>query len=168
MPIVLDPNKQLVNILTYYIEEVKKTGNSIFRFINSAESLNEWKTKGYLTKSEVMQKKKEGMPVDTEKIIEELRTVWRRLTWAEHNSISSKCMINIPSPDGQIRVNWDAIRFRDLKLKTCLKGWDLLDENGNKIPVTTTVIDNLAPEVAHQLVNDFEKVTEPNEDDLGN
>lgn len=169
MSIVLDPNKQLVNIVTYYIEKEKKAGNSVFYFINSAESMDEWKNKGYITKSGLAEKRKSGEDFATQAgIIEELRTTWRRLTWKDQNDISAKSLMHIPTQDNQTRIQWDGIKFRDMKLKVCLKGWDLTDENGNKVPITNEVIDNLVPEVANQLLNDFERVTEPSEDDLGN
>ncbi len=167
MSIVMKPNQQLVNIVTYYIEEVKKAGSSVFYFIDSAESMESWKRKGYITRGDMARMRKDGEVVD-DKVIEELHTVWRSMTWKEQNEISSKCLIHLPAPEGQSRTQWDGIRFRDMKLKTCLKGWDLVDDSGNKIPVTPENIDNLVPEVAHQLASDFEKMTEPSEDDLGN
>lgn len=168
MPIVMEPSKNLVNITTYYIEDLKKTGNSVFHFIDSPEQMSDWKKRGYFTRVELAEIKQAGQTIDTSKVIEELHTVWRRLTWKEQNEISSKCLIHIPMTDGQTRSQWDGIRFRDLKLKACLKGWDLTNEEGRKIPVNDDNIDNLVPEVAHQLVSDFERVTEPSEEDLGN
>ena len=48
MPIVLDPDKQLIAISTYFVEEVKKHGNSVFHFIRSQDDFDEWKGEGYI------------------------------------------------------------------------------------------------------------------------
>ena len=56
----MEPNKNLVNITTFYIEEVKKTGNSVFHFVESPEQMSDWKTRGYSTRVELAEMKKNG------------------------------------------------------------------------------------------------------------
>lgn len=181
MPILLDPNKQFVNIQLYYVEEVKKHGNSVFHFIRSAQELEEWKKiKGYKTQEEFdqekslagSQEKSPGMPVkaspDPNKVIQSIVTGWRRMTWKDQNVIFSRCLKTIPGADGNMHTELDTIQYRDLKLKTCLKKWDLKDEQGKEVPVTEDVIDILTPEVAQELINNFEQITEPTSDELKN
>lgn len=90
----------------------------------------------------------------------ELKTGWKPLSWSEHNIIYSKCLNYLPNSEGLASGNLDVIKFRDLKLKACLKSWDLKDSQGQPIPVTSEVIDRLHPDVAGELLNAFEKVTE--------
>ena len=86
MPILLDPNKKLINIDIYYVEEVKPPHNiSFYHFIKSAKELNEWKAKGYKLSSEVEQNKDAGMPVL--KLISKITVTCRRITWKDQNSL---------------------------------------------------------------------------------
>lgn len=184
MPIVLDPSKNFVAIQIMYIEqENEKHGNSTYHFIGSRAEFDTWKNKGYstadeLSKQQLEDKPKEanqpGMPLkpplDPKKVISILRTWWSRMTWKEQNVIYSRCIRQIPSESasGGTRTEMDMITYRDLKLKTCLKKWDLKDDNGQDIAVNENVIDNLVPEVAQELLNNFELVTEASENDLKN
>jgi hypothetical protein len=176
MPIVLDPTKSFVNITIYYIEERKKNGNSVFHFINSAESLEEWKAKGYKTRQEITQELQNVNPNNQfnvpkattpqviaahNKIIEVIQTVWKRMTWKEQNAVFAQSLRVIA---GESEI--DALKYRELKLRTCLKKWDAKDDDGNPLPLTPETLDNLCPEVASELLRSFERVTEPSEEDL--
>ena len=184
MSLVLDPSKQFVSITIYYIEEELDHGNSVFRFIKSKDEFEEWKAKGYKPRQEIEQllnpkpqiqpsgpvsaedTKKEPEPVEDKKIIEQVSTHWKRLTWKDQNVIFSQSLKTIAGPDGQTHSDLDPLSYRDLKLKTCLKSWDLKDDQGNPVKITHDVIDNLTPEVASELIANFERVTEPSENDL--
>jgi len=183
MSIVLDPSKSFISIETYYIEEHKPHGNSIFHFLDKSQDFETWKNKGFKTQSEINQlamPKTErqgpstGVPIskqsvvfDSKKIIQKLVTTWKRMTWKDQNMIFSRCLRTVPGPDGQATTELDTIMYRDLKIKTCLKDWDLQDDNGVKVPINSDVIDSLAPEVAVALLNNFEMVTEASAEDLG-
>lgn len=180
MPIVLDPSN-FVTIQIMYVEEINELhGNSTYHFIGSRAEFEAWKKKGYHTETDVAvdrpaetsgQPDQPGMPVkptlDPNKLIKVLNTWWSRMTWREQNYIYSQCIRQISS-EGGARTELDMISYRDLKLKTCLKKWDLKDEKGNDIPLTEAIIDNLVPEVAMELLNNFELVTEASEEDLKN
>jgi len=181
MSIILDPNKSLVNIELYYVEDKKKHGNSVFHFIRSKEEMEDWRKKGYRTEQEMKTSSTEpvkesaaAMPgsvvksFDPNKVINRVETSWKRITWADQNSLLSASMTNVARPDGQMSVELDGIKYRDKKLKTCLKRWDIKDENGQPVQVDDNVIDMLAPEVAQELLSSFERVTEPTEEDSKN
>jgi len=182
MSIILDPNKSLINIEMYYIEEKKKHGNTVFHFIKSKEEMEEWKKKGYRTEQEmqVSQPTIEKVPgtekvpgsvvqsFDANKIINRVETSWKRITWSDQNTLLSVSMKNIPGSDGRMVAELDGIKYRDKKLKTCLKRWDIKDENGQIVQVNDNVIDMLAPEVAQELLASFERITEPTEEDSKN
>ena len=166
MSIILDPNKSLVNINVIFIEETKPYGNSVFRFIRTKEEYDELRATGYLTREEYVSRSQQAPGgkadgLDPKKVIDKISTRWKMLSWAEQNSIYSKCMKEDIGPDGKTNPRFDGISFRDLKLKTCLKSWDLKDETGRPIALTSVMIDNLDPDFAQELINTFEKVTEP-------
>lgn len=164
MAIVLDPNRSFINILVHLIEEKKKNGSSLFHFIESAESLQEWKTKGFKTREEIAQEfqSKTAKP-DYDKTIELINTTWKRPTWKEQNSIFAQALRQV---NGEMEI--DPLKYRELKLKTCLKKWDAKDDSGNPVPLNAENIDNLDPSVAAYFLKVFEKTTEPSETDLSN
>ena len=186
MSIVLDPAKNFVTIQLMYIEEQdKKHGNARYYFINSRADFDNWKSKGYATEEEMdkaaavpapdpQQKEQPGMPVqpatppqNPTKIISVLRTWWSRMTWKEQNQIYSRCLKQVTGTEGKTRTELDMIAYRDMKLKTCLKKWDLKDDNKQDVAITENIIDQLVPEVAQELLNNFEMVTEASEEAMG-
>lgn len=171
MSILLDP-KNLIRIKIMYVTEKKKPHNiDIIHFIRNKQEFDEWKEKGYQPKENAPSASvidKEKTEINYDKLIESLDTTWRRLNWKENNDICSRCLKHIPTADGQIRVEIDGLKLRELKLKTCLKDWDLVDENNNKVPLTSDNIDRLLPEVAHELLETFEEISEPSREQLKN
>lgn len=134
MSILLDPGKSFVRITIWYVEERCSTGNIIFHFINEDTH--------YKFPKENMQS---------------LNTVWKQMTWNEHNI----CLSSSTSRSGI-----DYYLYRDLKLKNCLKEWNLEDEQSNLIPCIPENIDNLYPVVADYLLRVYEKECELSSKDL--
>lgn len=162
--IILDPNKSFIQIDTFYVEEIKRMGPlEIIKhhFIRSQDELEEWTGRGYSMPQQGIENQND------EQTIKKLSTKWKRLTWKEQNTIFSNCFRTKPSADGKSTITeMDGMRYRELKIKMCLKDWDIVDEMGNKIPVSEENIDNMVPEVANELLDSFEKLTEPSGDDL--
>jgi len=170
MGILLDPNRQLINIDIYYIEEIKPPHNiSLFHFIRSAKDMEDWKKKGYKLSTEIaqtpVQPNTPGMPAAITKIINKITIVCKRITWKDQNMLWSQTTKFVPTQDGKTQTDFDAIKYRELKLKLVLKNWDLKDPEGNPIDIN---IDNLAPDVAQEFLSTYEKVAEPTETDLKN
>lgn len=182
MSIVLDPQKSLISIVSFYIEEKKEHGNTYYHFIDSKEELDEWKENGYKTREEILDEIKQsnvveeyrasspslfGKNLDPEKLIElgdykiihKLTTHWKQPTWKDTNSILSKAMKEVKTREGY-SAEVDPLLYRELKLKTGLKGWDAKDDKGYDIPLTEQAIDNLVNEVANALLKAFERVCE--------
>ncbi len=180
MGIILDPKKQLVSIKLFYVEEEKKHGNAVFHFIKSEDELQTWRQKGYVTSEELSTKPNTnvesqvvpGSPIvvsnDPNKVVQSIETFWKRLTWGDQNSILAQCLKSIPNTSGNVTTELDGIKYRDLKLKTCLQRWNVIDESGQPVPINNSTLDNLVPEVAQELLASFERVTEPSGDDLKN
>lgn len=155
MSILIDPSKVLVSIEILYIEEQKRHGNTVFYFVRSQEELEEWQNKGYDFNNS-----------DKEKEIKRLRTVWKRLNWKDNNQIISRSMVQSITPTGQVNSRLDPIAYSDQKLKTCLKKWDLKDDQGNDVEINNDIIDSIAPEFAQEMLSAFERVTEMTSTDL--
>ena len=117
---ILDPNKHLVRIITYYDYD------KVYQVSNSELSLS-------------------------------LTTIWKRLTWGEQNSLYAQCMEN-----GELNL----VKFRDLKLKSCLKNWDMIDTENKTVAVTKEAIDELDAVIANDILSKFELLCEPTEDEL--
>ena len=92
--------------------------------------------------------------------LKEINTSWKPLGWKDHNEIYSKCLSHHTKEDGSVTTNLNYIKFRDMKLKFCLKSWDLKDDDGRPVPVNASAIDRLNPQVATEILEGFEKVTE--------
>lgn len=159
MSILLDPNKSFISIKFYYIEEQTKHGVNIFHFIKTKEDFEEWKNKGYQTKSNDIKDESNA------KIIKEIDTWWKRISWKDQNIIYSRSFKQISNSEGKLINDIDVIKFRDLKLRTCLKKWSLTDENKNNIDVNDEMIDMLDPRVAEEFLSSFEKLTEATEEE---
>lgn len=175
MGIFVDINKENVNVAIMYIEEKKQHGNAQFRFIKSEDELKEWREKGFKLETEIAatlpnqtaMPNQPGVPNqikrDENKIVHVLHTSWRRMTWKDQNEIWSKCLKQITDGQGKSRTELDGITYRDLKLKTCLKKWNIKNDAGEDIPVSSDNIDKLIPEVALEMLETFERITESSE-----
>ena len=114
----------------------------------------------HVTNFQFIKSKEEYEKLKDDPALKEVNTGWKLLNWAEHNEIYSKCLTNDTNPEGKVTTNIDIIRFRDKKLKACLKNWDVRDDNGAPIPLSSDTIDKLNPQVATEFLDGFEKITE--------
>ena len=60
---------------------------------------------------------------------------------------------------------FDWVKYRDLKLKKCLAGWDLKDDNNNLVPCQPNMIDLLPPQIVVALINKYDKATTKDDED---
>ena len=95
-----------------------------------------------------------------------VETHWKRLTWKEQNKIHSISLCPTMGPNGKVYYELDSIIYREMKMKICLKNWNIKDENDELIPLTDNAIDNLDIEFATALLRQFEEISEPSNDDL--
>lgn len=137
MSILVDDQK-LINLKFQYVE-TPGIHTPKFKFIRSKEEYEENKN---------------------DPNFKELDTSWKPLSWSDYNNIYSSCLKYKTDDKGMGISDLDFIKFRDMKLKTCLKHWSLKDEMGRAIVVTSTMIDKLYPEIAAELLTGFEKITE--------
>ena len=84
MSIILKPDRQLISISIYYVEEVNKHGLSIYHFINSRDDFEDWQSKGYVTPDSV-----EPGVTPPDEVIKVISTQWRTMTWKDQNDLLS-------------------------------------------------------------------------------
>lgn len=166
MSVILDPNKQLINIESFYIEKRKTHGNSVFRFIKSKDELDYWQNRGYIFEKDAPRDENGKITVADDKLIRAIHTSWKQMSWRDQNTIFAKSVKQIQRSNGTFGAEIDTIAYRDWKLKTCLKRWDVKSPDGQALEVTEGLIDNLDPLVAQELLSEFERVTEPGDDDI--
>lgn len=188
MPIVLDPSQNFITIDLLYIDKERhmqmdngeiRVLETYHHFIQDAAELQDLLSKGYYYEEELEKKGQNYYPNkpqneekeikrDPKKVIYKLQTAWKRISWKESNIINSYALTKERNEDGEFSFSIDLFKYRDIKLKTCLKQWNLKNEKGQVMNVSPDVIDALPPAVAEELVKAFDKVTEPGEDDLKN
>ena len=157
MSILIDSSKKLINIDFWYVEEKKNNIIFGFKFIKTAQELEKYKNEGYVIKDV------SNYSDSDEKVIWLLKTTWSRLAWKDQNLLISRSLIKV---DDKGTKELDGIRYRDLKLRMCLKKWNLKNENGSDIEVNDINIDNLPFNFGIQLIDGYENVTEVNNQDL--
>lgn len=157
MSILIDSSKKLINIDFWYIEEKKNNMTFGFKFLKSQKEMEQYKADGYVMKEVSSYNESD------EKIIWHLNTTWSRLTWKDQNLLISRSLIKV---DDKGTKELDGIRYRDLKLRMCLKKWNLRNDNGSEIEVNDANIDNLPFNFGIQLIDGFELVTEVSTQDL--
>lgn len=85
-----------------------------------------------------------------------LRTKWKIPNWKVGNELMESSMyFSIQKND--MDVNWN--RYRDSRFKASLVDWDIKDENGNPVPLTTETIDMLSQPVAFAILRQFDEAT---------
>ena len=163
---------QLIHIPLYYMEkEVRGYTKIIILEDDKAKKLlaEQEEDKKKKTKKEI----KDGTENKTEEKVEEkevikvecLNTYWKLLNWKEQNQISKMSQVQSAT---EMSVDIDYFKLRDLRIKMCLKKWDLKDEEGNEIPVKPENIDSLPAEVVYTLSSKYDTLITLSEDEIKN
>lgn len=129
--------EQLINVQLFYREENVDNYDKIF----------------IVSKEEVKKMKEEEIK---DKGIQILNTYWKPLSWQERNNINHQSEVK---SDGIVTGQVDFNRWRDLRVKTCLKEWDLKDEDGKAVPCSPDIINRIDAVVLDAILNEFDKVT---------
>ena len=100
--------------------------------------------------------KKHGDKVKT------MKTKWSRQNWKLSTELTRGSM-TFNMATGQPMIDFMALR--DSKLKKFLKEWDLKDNNGQNIPCNDEMKDQMHPSMATYLVDQYNEITLPSEED---
>jgi hypothetical protein len=133
-----ESKESLIDVTIYYTAKANKSGVVRYVILDDDES--------------------KAMLADEEKRgdVETINSKWKQSNWQEENSILDKCM---RTNDMTGMPETDFIKYRDMKVKTMLKDWDLRAEDGTKINCNKDMINRLPAEIVFALLNKFESLT---------
>ena len=149
---------QVVEIKLYYKNIVTSSGMNKIAILSDKEGKIQFQQQEEFVKKK--QSKQEEIKT-TDRPIEILTTMWKVLSWGDQNKITKRC--ERYTPEGLQDI--DYFKFRDLRIKSCLKGWDLKDAKGVAVPVTPETIDTLPSDIVFALVSRYDTVTEGSQDE---
>ena len=149
---------QTVEIKLYYKNIVTSSGVSKISILSDKEGKIQFQQQEDFIKKK--QEKQEEIKA-TDRPIEVLTTMWKVLSWGDQNKITKRC--ERYTPEGLQDI--DYFKFRDLRIKSCLTGWDIKDAKGSAVPVTPETIDMLPSDVVFSLVSRYDTVTEGSQDE---
>jgi hypothetical protein len=100
-----------------------------------------------------------------DKDIDSLTTKWVIPTWQSNSHILRSSTFYSPS-EGTNRLDFN--KYQDNMFKTCLKEWDIVDENERQVPINTESIGNLPSVIANALLDRYEKSLTMEDEDQKN
>ena len=101
----------------------------------------------------------------TEKDVNMLNTWWKVLSWQDSNNITNASKV---TGEKAMPGELDYYRFRDLRIKMCMKKWDLKGDNGSDIPLTPDTINKLPVDVVLTLNSKYEELMNLDGEEVGN
>jgi len=135
---LLSKQEEAVNIPLYYTEKKTKSG------FNKVVVLDDDKAKKLMAVE------------DTKDQVKVLNTKWKVLTWKQQTEITKACTVYNPI-EGVQDIDW--FKYRDLRIKQCMVGWDMVDDNGVPVPLQDIAIDSLPADVVFALVMKYDEET---------
>lgn len=93
--------------------------------------------------------------------VKSISTKWVQQSWRAAQDLMSKSML-YDHTSGESKFN--AMMYRDARIKTCLVDWNVKDEDGTPMSCNEQTISSLNWEVAQGLLNLYESALMPDED----
>jgi len=131
---ILVKEEDLITIILYYRTKTNKFGVRQYKVVDEEEA------KASISKGE--------------KEIDSLTTKWVIPTWQSNSFIMRSSTFYSPS-EGVNRLDFN--KYQDNLFKTCLKEWDIIDENEKPVPINSETIGNLPSIIANALLERYEK-----------
>jgi hypothetical protein len=144
MPVMKKKNN-LIDVKIYYREVFSKEFNTT-RYNIIEDSVAEEELKNF-------EEKKKADP-NLKSDIQIINVKFRNFTWKDELDVNEKSL-TYNDISGNKEINY--IKFKDTMLKRGLAFWDITDEEGNKVPVSSQAIDDLPSEIAYELLKKYEK-----------
>lgn len=152
---LLNAQQQTIEIKLYYKEIQTDSGYSKIQIIyNNDEAQTELK--------EQKEQENAGKKIDESDKVRCLTTKWKTLNWQEQNDITKRSSFYNMEQGHQDVDIW---QFRDLRLKQCLKEWDLKDDGGAAVPLAPNMLDQLPSEVVLALLSKYDEAINVSSDD---
>jgi hypothetical protein len=131
---LLVKEEELITIVLFYKSKANKFGVRQYKIIDEDEA------KALIAKGD--------------KDIDSLTTKWVIPTWQSNSYILRSSTFYSPS-EGINRLDYN--KYQDNLFKTCLKEWDIVDENDKKVTINNESIGNLPSVIATALLELYEK-----------
>lgn len=139
---LLVKDEDLITIILYYKTKTNKFGVRQYKIVDEEDA------KSSIAKGD--------------KDIDSLTTKWVIPTWQSNSYIMRSSTFYSPS-EGVNRLDYN--KYQDNVFKTCLKEWDITDENDKVIPINGESIGNLPSIIANSLLERYEKALSLEEED---
>ena len=97
--------------------------------------------------------------------VKSIKTFWKTLDWKSANDMTRESM-TYNTVTGEPSL--DVFKLRELRMKKCLKKWDLKDATNQPIPCNEQYIDKLHPAMAGWLIESYNDITIPDDEDQKN
>jgi len=147
MTSLLSSQGQTIDLPLYYLERATKSG---------------------FVKVVVLEDDKAKKMLDDEKTkddVKVLNTKWKVLTWKEQTEITKASTVYNPV-DGVQDI--DFFKYRDLRIKKCMVGWDMVDDKNVPVPLESNTIDMLPADIVISLISKYDSETSLTEEEQKN
>jgi hypothetical protein len=78
------------------------------------------------------------------------------MTWKQYNDLQRSSLVDKGMGLGE-EIDW--ISWKEQKMITILREWDIVNSKGKPIPVTPDAIFKLHPFIAEAILNEFDRLT---------
>ena len=121
------------------------------------------KNKHGIAKVKIIDEKEYNSKTQEEKNkISILNTIWRIINFKTSQAITSECIFTNPDT-GEREINFQ--KMQELTIKAGLFEWDMVDDNGNTIPLVPNNIDATHPDIIYSLYNKYQGMISDDSDD---
>lgn len=97
-----------------------------------------------------------------DKDVDVLTTKWSVPSWKSNSNIVRSSTFYNPT-EGLNKIDWS--KYQENLIKSCLKEWDIVDENDVPVPVTSENIGSLPPLIVSAILDKFESSLSLEEED---
>lgn len=139
---LLIKNDDLVTLTLYYMVKQNKFGVRQYKIVEEDEA-------------------KKLLQANS-KDIDTLTTKWSVPNWHSNNHLARSSTFYSPS-EGATKIDWN--KYQDNLFRTCLKEWDVVDDEGKPIAITPETVGALPPLIATALLNKYDSCLSLEEDD---
>jgi len=152
-------DSQQIEVKLFYEEKISSGG--VTRIIVYTDE--DGKKKKEEQEKHLADKKASGEAISPEDqlSIKTLTTQWKVITWGDQTLITGKCEKYNPAGIQDL----DYIKYRDMRLKKSLVGWDIKNDTGQDIPCVEQYIDALPSHVVAALLDKYDQLVLGNDEE---
>lgn len=152
---------QKIAIPLYYTEKVLSSGFVKHKIIQEAQKAKIQAEVQQLKQKFLLQHSNDAVvpqfQVPANKIVKVVNTTWKIFNWKQAQQITQ---LSIGADK-----EWDFVKYRDIKIKRGLIGWDVLDDNNNPVPCTPMYMQVMPTPIMLALYDKYDKITTRDDED---